>query len=97
MQTVHISKISIYIPSNRTQPIFLVSGVIDATYELAVNKTRIGTPYLDEINIAEAAVQCITNDKPWTVVSGTRCRFSVGLMLSISFTDNLLIYHQARD
>ena len=56
VETVPISKISIYIPSNRTQPIFLVSGVIDATYELAVNKTRIGTPYLDEINIAEAAV-----------------------------------------
>ena len=35
---------------------FLLSGVIDATYELGVNKARIGTPYLDEINIAEAAV-----------------------------------------
>lgn len=53
---VHISKNSIYIPSNRTQPMFLLSGVIDATYELGVNKARIGTSYLDEINIAEAAV-----------------------------------------
>ncbi|MCP4472582.1 MAG: arylmalonate decarboxylase [Gammaproteobacteria bacterium] len=37
-----------------TQPMTLVTGVIDALRELGANKLVVGTPYLDEINTAEA-------------------------------------------
>ena len=36
------------------QPMCLVSGVVDALRELGVQKLVVGTPYLDEINTAEA-------------------------------------------
>jgi len=36
------------------QPMTLVTGVIDALNELGVKKLVVGTPYLDEINTAEA-------------------------------------------
>ncbi|MGO1118670.1 maleate cis-trans isomerase family protein [Rhodovibrionaceae bacterium A322] len=36
------------------QPMCLVSGVVDALRELQVSKLVVGTPYLDEINTAEA-------------------------------------------
>jgi len=37
-----------------TQPMTLVTGVIDALHELGVKKLVVGTPYLDEINTVEA-------------------------------------------
>lgn len=37
-----------------TQPMTLVTGVVDALRELRVNKLVVGTPYLDEINTVEA-------------------------------------------
>ena len=37
-----------------TQPMTLVTGVVDALRELRVNKLIVGTPYLDEINTVEA-------------------------------------------
>ena len=37
-----------------TQPMTLVTGVVDALRELEVTKLVVGTPYLDEINTAEA-------------------------------------------
>ena len=36
------------------KPMCLVTGVVDALNELGVNKLVVGTPYLDEINTAEA-------------------------------------------
>ncbi len=36
------------------QPMCLVTGVVDALRELGVRKLVVGTPYLDEINTAEA-------------------------------------------
>ncbi|NQU59326.1 MAG: aspartate/glutamate racemase family protein [Rhodospirillales bacterium] len=36
------------------QPMCLVTGVVDALRELGVQKLVVGTPYLDEINTAEA-------------------------------------------
>lgn len=36
------------------QPMCLVTGVVDALRELGVKKLVVGTPYLDEINTAEA-------------------------------------------
>lgn len=36
------------------QPMTLVTGVVDALRELGVKKLVVGTPYLDEINTAEA-------------------------------------------
>jgi maleate isomerase len=36
------------------QPMTLVTGVVDALHELKVKKIVVGTPYLDEINTAEA-------------------------------------------
>jgi maleate isomerase len=36
------------------QPMCLVTGVIDALHELGAQKLVVGTPYLDEINTAEA-------------------------------------------
>lgn len=36
------------------QPMCLVTGVVDALNELGVKKMVVGTPYLDEINTAEA-------------------------------------------
>ncbi len=36
------------------KPMCLVTGVVDALRELGVNKLVVGTPYLDEINTAEA-------------------------------------------
>ena len=38
------------------QPMCLLTGVIDALNELRVKKLVVGTPYLDEINTAEAEV-----------------------------------------
>ena len=38
------------------QPMCLLTGVIDALHELDIHKLVIGTPYLDEINTAEAEV-----------------------------------------
>ena len=38
------------------QPMCLLTGVIDALHELRVKKLVVGTPYLDEINTAEAEV-----------------------------------------
>ncbi|MEH6522386.1 maleate cis-trans isomerase family protein [Sulfitobacter sp.] len=37
-----------------TQPMCLVTGVVDALRELGAQKLVVGTPYLDEINSAEA-------------------------------------------
>ena len=37
-----------------TQPMCLVTGVIDALRELGAQKLVVGTPYLDEVNTAEA-------------------------------------------
>jgi maleate isomerase len=37
-----------------TQPMTLVTGVVDALRELGVKKLVVGTPYLDEVNTAEA-------------------------------------------
>ena len=37
-----------------TQPMCLVTGVVDALRELGAQKIVVGTPYLDEINVAEA-------------------------------------------
>lgn len=37
------------------QPMCIVTGVVDALRELGVDKLVVGTPYLDEINTAEAA------------------------------------------
>ena len=37
-----------------TQPMCLVTGVVDALRELGAKKLVVGTPYLDEINSAEA-------------------------------------------
>ena len=37
-----------------TQPMTLVTGVIDALHELGVQRLVVGTPYLDEVNTAEA-------------------------------------------
>lgn len=36
------------------QPMCLVTGVVDALHELGAQKLVVGTPYLDEINTAEA-------------------------------------------
>ena len=36
------------------QPMTLVTGVIDALHELGAKKLVVGTPYLDEVNTAEA-------------------------------------------
>ena len=36
------------------QPMTLVTGVIDALHELGVQRLVVGTPYLDEVNTAEA-------------------------------------------
>jgi maleate isomerase len=36
------------------QPMCIVTGVVDALHELNVKKLVVGTPYLDEINTAEA-------------------------------------------
>ncbi len=37
-----------------TQPMTLVTGVVDALNELGARKLVVGTPYLDEVNTAEA-------------------------------------------
>jgi len=37
-----------------TQPMTLVTGVVDALRELGAKKLVVGTPYLDEVNTAEA-------------------------------------------
>jgi len=37
-----------------SQPMTLVTGVVDALHELEVKKLVVGTPYLDEINMLEA-------------------------------------------